>query len=79
MTMHLTRLEDALAASPSTVSRDVGAQLDAAIKALEIVLGAPLPPAQHAQADALKQAVIAAGAILESIARRYSTSYGKAP
>ncbi|VVE48501.1 EscE/YscE/SsaE family type III secretion system needle protein co-chaperone [Pandoraea anhela] len=79
MTIHLTRIEDALAASPHAISRDVGAQLDAASKTLDTALRAPLTPAQHAQALAQKQAVCAAGAILESITRRYSTSYGKAP
>lgn len=77
MTIRLTRLEDALADSPGQVSRNVGTTLVAARTILERSLRMPLPPAQHAQAQSLMQAVQAAEAILESIARRYSTSYGK--
>lgn len=77
MTIRLTRLEDALADSPGPVSRNVGAALVAARATLEGSLRMPLRPAQHAQTQSLMQAVQAAEAILESIARRYSTSYGK--
>ncbi|AKC69605.1 EscE/YscE/SsaE family type III secretion system needle protein co-chaperone [Pandoraea oxalativorans] len=77
MTIRLTRLEDALADSPGPVSRNVGATLVAARATLEGSLRTPLSPAQHAQAQSLMQAVQAAEAILESISRRYSTSYGK--
>ncbi|VVE71388.1 EscE/YscE/SsaE family type III secretion system needle protein co-chaperone [Pandoraea anapnoica] len=77
MTIRLTHLEDALADSPGPVSSNVGAKLNAAQATLEGSLRMPLPPAQYAQVQSLMQAVRAAEAILESIARRYSTSYGK--
>ncbi|MFK0378456.1 EscE/YscE/SsaE family type III secretion system needle protein co-chaperone [Pandoraea sp. NPDC090278] len=77
MTIRLTRLEDALSDSPGPVSLNVGAKLNAARATLEKSLRTPLPPAQHAQAQSLMQAIQAAEAILESITRRYSTSYGK--
>ncbi len=77
MTIRLTRLEDALADSPGPVSRNVGTALVAARATLEGSLRMPLTPAQHAQTQSLMQAVRAAEAILESLARRYSTSYGK--
>ncbi|AKM31257.1 hypothetical protein AB870_15685 [Pandoraea faecigallinarum] len=79
MTLRLTRLEDALAVSPDTVSRDVAAKLDRAGRTLDAVLRTPLTPPQHARARTQKQAVTAAQAILESLSRRYSTSYGKLP
>ncbi|VVE47725.1 EscE/YscE/SsaE family type III secretion system needle protein co-chaperone [Pandoraea terrigena] len=76
MTIRLTRLEDRLAASPEPVARDVGAQLDTARRALQQALHAPLTPAQHALAQTQMQAIQAASAILDRVARRYGTSYG---
>lgn len=77
MTIRLTHIEDALAAAPGPVSCEIGAQLDAARQSLERALRTPLSPAQHTQVQAQMQAVQAAGAILERIARCYGTSYGR--
>jgi secretion system chaperone SsaE len=77
MAIRLTQLEDRLAASPEAVAHDVGAQLEAARQSLQQALRKPLPPEAHALAQAQMQAVQAAGAILDSMVRRYSTSYGR--
>ncbi|MDR3400354.1 MAG: EscE/YscE/SsaE family type III secretion system needle protein co-chaperone [Pandoraea sp.] len=77
MAIRLTRLEDQLAASSGPVVREVGAQLDAARQSLQQALREPLTPSQHALVQTQMQAVQAAGAILERMARRYKTSYGR--
>ncbi|VVD77723.1 EscE/YscE/SsaE family type III secretion system needle protein co-chaperone [Pandoraea eparura] len=77
MTIRLTRLEDRLADSPEAAAHDIGAQLDAARRALQQALHTPLTPAQHALAQTQMQAVQAAQAILDNVARRYDTSYGR--
>ncbi|AJE98925.1 EscE/YscE/SsaE family type III secretion system needle protein co-chaperone [Pandoraea apista] len=77
MAIRLTRFEDQLAASPEPVAREVGAQLDAARRSLQQALNTPLTPTEHALAQTQMQAVQAAGAILECMARRYRTSYGR--
>ena len=76
MTIRLTRLEDRLAASPEATACELGAQLDAARQSLQQALHTPLTPAQHALAQTQMQAVQAASAILERVARCYRTSYG---
>ncbi|QHE91122.1 EscE/YscE/SsaE family type III secretion system needle protein co-chaperone [Pandoraea fibrosis] len=77
MVIRLTQLEDQLAASPGPVAREVGAQLDTARQSLQQALREPLPPAEHALAQTQMQAVQAAHAILERMAQRYDTSYGR--
>ena len=77
MTIRLTHIEDALATAPDAVSRKVGTQLDAARLSLEKALRTPLSPAQHTQVQNQMQAIVAARAILERIARCYGSSYGR--
>ncbi|MDM8359427.1 EscE/YscE/SsaE family type III secretion system needle protein co-chaperone [Pandoraea communis] len=77
MAIRLTQLEDQLAAAPGPVAREVGTQLDAARRSLQQALSRPLTPAQHTLAQTQMQAVHAAAAILDSMARRYDTSYGR--
>lgn len=77
MAIRLTRLEDQLAASPALVAREVGTQLDAARQSLQQALRKPLTPAQHALVQTQMQAVEAAAAILDGMAQRYGTSYGR--
>lgn len=79
MTIHLTRIEDQLAASPGVVADELGARLDAAHASLQRALRTPLTPAEHAHLVAQSQAVQAARAILARMADRYGTSYGASP
>ncbi|QDX20455.1 EscE/YscE/SsaE family type III secretion system needle protein co-chaperone [Pandoraea pnomenusa] len=73
---HLTQLEDRLAVAPAAVAREVSSTLDAARATLARAARTPLTPAEHAHVRLQQRAVDAAGAILESLARRYGTSYG---
>jgi secretion system chaperone SsaE len=76
MTIHLTRIEDRLAASPGDVANELDARLSAAQASLQRALRTPLTPAEHAHLVAQSQAVQAARAILGRMAHRYGTSYG---